>query len=114
MQRERREERQGESCKRGTDLTGTALTAKGPAPGIDRRDPSPRRKKDVEDASSTEPEGGDEESNESWEAICSHDAADEREEEDGRCEEEEGSSPASFIEVSEPRDEERKDGCREG
>ena len=73
-----------------------------------------RPQENVEDASRTEPKGGDEESDEAWQAIRCDDATYQCEEEDGRCEEEERRSPASLIEVPEPWDQERKDSRREG
>ena len=76
--------------------------------------PTPYRQQNVEDASRTESEGGDEESNEARQAVRRHDATDKGQEEGGRREEEERSSPSPFVEVPEPWHQERKDSRREG
>ena len=114
MQRERGNKREGEAGERGANCAKSTLPLHGSAPRVSGCDSTPDRKENVEDASRTEPKGGDEESDEAWQAIRCDDATYQCEEEDGRCEEEERRSPASLIEVPEPWDQERKDSRREG
>jgi hypothetical protein len=86
----------------------------GAAPCIRGGDPTPNRQQNIEDPGCAQPKGGDEESDESWQAIRGDNAANEGKEEGGRGKEEECRAPASLVEVPEPWYEERKDSCREG
>ena len=114
MQRERGNEREGEAGERGANGAKSTLPLHGSAPRVSGCDSTPGRKQNVEDASRTEPKGGDEESDEAWQAIRCDDAAYQCQQEGGRREEEECRSPAPLIEVPEPWDQERKDSRREG